>query len=296
MPHLATKLRLFLLCFSLIVLQGFSQTSYAQTSLWKVENASQPFYLMGSIHIAKKSDYPLPQAMLDAFEQVDNIAVEVNVLQLNQAQAMMAMMEHGMIKNGKTLKDVISTSNYNQLQKVLTATPVPFAEKMQPWAIAQVLFISEAKKMGYDEQLGIDQFFLRKATRLGKPIYELESAATQFQLFESFAELDQNKLMTDTLKMVPNVQTMLTDMMGAWRAGDVDKLTDMSMAQYGQSAAEQRLLKRLLDDRNVQMANKIESYLNGKKSVLVIVGAAHYPGRQGILTLLQQRGYKIKQL
>jgi len=233
--------------------------------------------------------------MLDAFAEVDNIAVEINIME-HQAKAMMAMMQHGMFKDGKTIKDVLSSKTYQDLQNVLTKTPVPFADKMKPWAISQVLMISAAKSSGFDEQLGIDQFFIRKASRLNKPILEVEKPETQFKLFEAFNDLDQNLVMTETLKVLPEAADMFGNMMTAWRSGNLQQLSDISMSQATNTESEKRFYKKLLDDRNVQMANKIESYLNGGKSVLVIVGAAHYHGPQGVISMLKKRGYKISQM
>jgi uncharacterized protein len=56
------------------------------------------------------------------------------------------------------------------------------------------------------------------------------------------------------------------------------------------------LSKKILDDRNVVMATKIEEYLKGKDPVFVVVGAAHIVGDKGVAKMLRNKGYKVEQV
>jgi uncharacterized protein YbaP (TraB family) len=55
-------------------------------------------------------------------------------------------------------------------------------------------------------------------------------------------------------------------------------------------------MKRLLTDRNYKMAGKIEQYLTTDNTYFVVVGAGHLVGDEGIVRLLQTKGYKTRQL
>jgi uncharacterized protein YbaP (TraB family) len=41
---------------------------------------------------------------------------------------------------------------------------------------------------------------------------------------------------------------------------------------------------------------QIEKFLTEKKNVLIIVGAAHLPGEDGLPTLLAEKGYKLERV
>ncbi len=56
------------------------------------------------------------------------------------------------------------------------------------------------------------------------------------------------------------------------------------------------LQRVLLDERNPNMANKIEALLKTDKKTFVAVGALHLIGAQGVPALLQQRGYEVEKL
>lgn len=56
--------------------------------------------------------------------------------------------------------------------------------------------------------------------------------------------------------------------------------------------------KIIIDDRNKNMTDKIEQYLNGKdnKTYFVIAGCAHYIGDKGIINELKDKGYEVVQI
>ena len=44
------------------------------------------------------------------------------------------------------------------------------------------------------------------------------------------------------------------------------------------------------------MATKIDTWIKGKESTFVIMGAAHTLGEQGVIKLLEEKGYKLERL
>jgi uncharacterized protein YbaP (TraB family) len=56
------------------------------TFLWQIESPTNTVYLLGSIHFLAAADHPLPDAMLDAFDEAEGIVFEVD-LSLAQARA-----------------------------------------------------------------------------------------------------------------------------------------------------------------------------------------------------------------
>jgi uncharacterized protein YbaP (TraB family) len=53
-------------------------------------------------------------------------------------------------------------------------------------------------------------------------------------------------------------------------------------------------MKKLVDDRNLTMTASLEQYLKGKESCFVVIGAAHLLGDNGIIKLLQSKGYRVE--
>ena len=93
-----------------------------------------------------------------------------------------------------------------------------------------------------------------------------------------------------TLELEQEIEPLLTEMLVAWLAGNDEDLLNLIQQQSGDSELSLAFNKRLLDDRNVAMANTIERYLETAGTYFVLVGAAHFIGESGIVNLLHKRG------
>jgi len=60
--------------------------------------------------------------------------------------------------------------------------------------------------------------------------------------------------------------------------------------------AYQKLYQTLIVDRNNKWVKDIEGYLNGLGNTMVVVGAAHLVGDNGLVNLLRKLGYKVVKL
>ena len=55
----------------------------ADTSLWKVQLHNSATYIGGTCHVLRKSDYPLPEEFVKAYEDSDIIVFETQLEELN---------------------------------------------------------------------------------------------------------------------------------------------------------------------------------------------------------------------
>jgi uncharacterized protein YbaP (TraB family) len=57
------------------------------------------------------------------------------------------------------------------------------------------------------------------------------------------------------------------------------------------------LYRKLIVQRNRNWIPQIEKMLDGRKGdTLIVVGALHLPGKDGVVHLLQQDGYKVERI
>jgi uncharacterized protein len=291
MPHKIIFKTLLFIHLALI-----SLTTVAKSTIWQVKNSQTPVYLLGSIHVGKAEHYPLPPEVLDAFNQVDSIPVELDITKINQISMLNTIRKIALLDEGKSLKDVLDAKTYTRLQKQLGKTPVPMSDKMKPWMISQVMVLARLSQMGFSEKYGIDKFFIRKAVRLKKPVLELEKLDTQLKALSSFEQLDQNLLINQTLDQLPDIGDVMEQLFINWRHGNLEKITEFTQEQFPEKGDYTEINKLLLYDRNKQMSDKIDGYIKDKKSILVIAGAAHFVGKDNIISILKSKGYDIEQL
>jgi uncharacterized protein len=291
MPYKTIFKTLLFLHFALL-----SFASDAKSTLWQIKNSQSPVYLLGSIHVGKEEHYPLPKDVLDTFNRVDSIAVELDITKINQMSMLNTIRKIAFLDEGKSLGDVLDANTYKRLQQQLKKTPVPFAEKMKPWMVSQTMVLTKLSQVGYSEKYGIDKFFIRKAARLQKPVLELEKLETQLNALSAFEQLNQNLLINQTLDQLPTIEAMMEQLFTHWRHGDLAKIKEFTQEQFPNKGEYAQLNKLLLHDRNKQMSEKIDSYIKSKKSILVIIGSAHFVGDENIISILSNKGYKIEQI
>jgi hypothetical protein len=90
------------------------------------------------------------------------------------------------------------------------------------------------------------------------------------------------------------LRAQLKEMADVWARSDADKLARYSeWCDCVRTPAEQRLMKRLLDDRNPGLADGIERLHTSGKGVFAAVGALHMVGPQGLPTLMAARGFVV---
>jgi len=94
------------------------------------------------------------------------------------------------------------------------------------------------------------------------------------------------------LKDLDDVKTESADMLKYWETGDGDKLAQMLDKGLKESAA---IYKRLITDRNRNWIPKIEELARGEKNAIIIVGAGHLVGKEGLVELLKKDGLKVTQ-
>jgi uncharacterized protein YbaP (TraB family) len=78
-----------------------------------------------------------------------------------------------------------------------------------------------------------------------------------------------------------------------WRHGD---LAAAERVQGELKEESEELYDKLLRVRNRNWMRKLEPLLHGRKNVLVLVGAAHLPGEDGLLHLLRAAGFSAEQM
>lgn len=300
----ATLRNRFVACFVLLLaVLGLSQTatqSAAQPDakthrllMWKASSPSTTVYLLGSIHAGDKELYPLPDAVESAFNASRLLVVEVNVKNMDPMASFKLVQEYGMYSGDDGLSKHISKTTSDALDAFCSKHGMPrmVMDKFKPWMAAVTIEVLALQQAGEDLTMGIDLHFLNESKQPQK-IEELETADFQMTALSSGSDEEQQQLLQRTLKEVDNTKERLGKMRAAFLTGDADTLQKMLEEQNEPKS----LYKRLLDDRNGPMAERIAGYLKGKDQCFVVVGAGHLVGDKGIVKLLQEKNYKVEQV
>jgi len=266
---------------------------FANNYLWEIHSKKATVYLLGSIHLAKPEIYPLSSAINEAYESSNKLVVEVNVNNVDQTDLSLKML----LKGGKTLKSVLNDSTYLMYKQELDKIGLheSMYSKMKPWAAMMIIIQQKLAAAGYLAEAGIDQHYLNRAETDKKTVLELESMDIQIDMLEKFDDLG-SEYFHYSINELSNSLEQFEDIFVAWKAGDTTKISEVAFADTTNFKGMQNLMDNLLDKRNIGMAEKIDGYLKTDKVYFVIVGSAHMVGNNGLLRLLENKGYKLKQL
>ena len=262
---------------------------------WKAAGRPGVVYLVGSVHLLSKDFYPLNPALEAAYKDSSVLAEEVDLGEMEKPDAQMALLTKGMLPAGQTLDTVLTPATKALLDKHLgTFGPMgEVAKRFKPWMAALTIESLAWVNAGFDPNLGLDKHFYDRAVADGKTVQGFETMAFQVSLFDDMPMDQQDRLLASMLKDIDTEQANMTKLIAAWRDGDAPTVERLVLADMKDDPG---VYKRMLVDRNRSWIPKIEQLLARNGRSLVIVGAAHLVGPDGLLAMLKAKGYTLEQL
>ena len=274
----------------------FAQTSSrgAKSFLWKVQSGPRVLYLAGSVHALSAGVYPLNPAFERAFVASDTLVEEINLEQSSILSLAPMLLSRAMYQDGRTFDKVVSKETADQVAAFLKGMPmgIELIRPMKPWMVMMMLQAMQAQQAGLNASLGLDQYFFDKATMAGKTVIGLETAEAQIDAFDKMSEAVQEQLLRSTLEELNVKGSELSTVVAAWQRGDA---TSIERGVTDDLKKYPAAYKSLIVDRNNSWMPQIEKCLARTTPCMVVVGAAHLVGPDGLLTLLQRKGYRIEQ-
>jgi uncharacterized protein YbaP (TraB family) len=262
--------------------------------LWSVSTEKNTVHLLGSVHVLKKDAYPLDERINKAYAASGCIMFEADMAEVAKPATRKKMLASGMYQDGTTLRQHISGETYELLKEKVAVSGMSMDrfDPFKPWLCAVTLSALELKRMGFDPAFGIDSHFFVRAQQDKKDLIFLESTDYQIDLIAGVLEDKPEDLLKQTIAELEVIEAMSADILGAWVGGDaqeMESIVNMSLKEYP------GIHERLFVQRNTDWTAKIEKLMGGGKNVLVIVGAGHLVGEDGVLNQLKEKGYSVIQ-
>jgi len=296
------KLRSLVICFAVfiaytgVVLFPFQIHSQAAEKgpLWKIRSKNNVVYLLGSIHYLKPQSYPLDETLEAPFKDAKKLVFEIDLESAEGGQRERLMVMKGVYSDGTSLKYHVAPSTYALAEKQLKALglDIKIFDQFKPWVTALTVLGLKLQAMGFDPGQGIDRYFFRKAKKERKETHGFETLEYQLGLFDGLPERVQETLLLQSLNDAELTEASVDAVVKAWAAGDL-KTLDALLLQGMRDHPE--LYRALIVDRNRAWFPKIESYLSQSENYLVVVGAAHLAGKDGLIEMLKAKGYAVEQ-
>lgn len=267
----------------------------ADNFLWKATSKQGELYIQGSSHVLKAENYPLAPAIEQAYSNSTTLVFEVDMGEMMSPKTQQLIMGLAMLKEPDTLKSVLDPETYANLESEAVSVGLPLAaiEKFKPWFATMTLTLVSMKKMGLDEKYGLDKYFYDKAKADKKSVIGLETVDFQISLLDSLSDENPNDFVNRSLSELNQIEEDLQKLLTAWETGDVQTMENLILKSF-QDYPEQ--FQRFIVERNKAWVQKIGQMTARDQTPMIVVGAAHLPGDEGVINLLRKQGFTIEQL
>ena len=281
---------------ALLALTLPAATAAADPAAWRVTGRNGgEVTLLGSMHVLRPSDHPLPPSVDGLVERAQSIVMELDLDDVDAAAQQRVILGTAMLPQGTVLADVVDADVYAVVQEVTAELGVDLKllERFEPWFLAITLLDQGMRKFGFQAERGVEQYVLSKAQRTGKEIVGLESLEFQIGIFDSLPPPQQQAMLEQTLAELDEAQTALTEMVDAWRDGELESLTSELLDDFDDFPG---LYDTLVTKRNAAWVPTLERMLADGQRHLVVVGALHLVGPDNVIDLLRARGHAAERL
>ena len=265
--------------------------------LWKASKGRGVVYLVGSVHMLTADFYPLAPALDAAFKDSDLLVEEADLSEMLSPTTQFSLLQRGMLPSGQTLDKVVSPATLALVNAHVgvfgPGAAVAAVKQFKPWFLAMTLEAMEWQKAGFDPQLGLDKHFFDRAQSEGKAVQGLETTEFQISLFDSMSAEQQERFLAETLKDLDKETASVGQLASAWKSGDVAGVERFVLKDL---QSDPVVYQRLLVGRNRAWLPKLEALFSRPRPAMVVVGAAHLVGPDGLVAMLKAKGYTLTQL
>ena len=285
MKRILTIIALSLLCI----------TSNAQL-VWKISGngIKKPSYILGTHHGCPFTYCDSIPGLMKAFDKVDNIIGEINMIEFAQMspermQQMQAMMMMPTDTSLLSLFNEEETAKVNGWLKKEMGASLEMLSMMKPMTIMVTVQNKVMMEVIPDvaDMTTIDKYMQTLGQSKGKSIGELETADYQMTLLYGNSLEEQADALLEMIDQGES-RKLMVELTDAYKSQNLDTLWEIfqeQMTGYEYDA--------IVNVRNLNWEKQMKELLP-KQSTLFVVGAGHLPGEKGMINLLRETGYRVK--
>ena len=273
-----------LFCISLI---HPDMSAQAQSLLWRIDlpAAEAPSWVFGTMHARCAQDIQLSDELRSAISQAEQLALE---LDLDDPALALRVAKYAFMPKDSTLQRLLSPGAYDTLSAFLrdsVSMSISNVESMRPLFLIGLLVgnVLGCTPVSYEDRL------MDIARSNTKEIIGIETVEEQFAAFASIPLREQARMVLETIRNLDSTRVEFRRLDAAYANADLDALlvlVQQSDVEFG------RYQDSFLSDRNHRWISRMLTIAKSRSTVFA-VGAAHLPGKDGVLSLLRSQGCTV---
>ena len=268
--------------------------AHAAPAMWEVRDADSRIYLFGSMHVLSPGVKWRTRAFDRAYASADKVWFET------RADAdpveIKALVDRYGVDTNRSLTEKLPPVSVASLRPLLDQRGVPLdrVDRLRPWAAAMMLSVLPMTQSGSSVASGADATVTTRAKAADKPVAVFETLEEQLKIFADLPEPVELEYLDDVVREQLNPPRNAVDLQTAWLHGDMNRLGPLLVdhMRHDRPALHEALLHR----RNLAWVEKLDREMRGSGVQLVVVGALHMAGDDGLPALLRERGYAVRRV
>jgi uncharacterized protein len=263
---------------------------------WAVSDADgNRIYLVGTVHAADESFYPLPAAIETAFDDSAVLVMEIDPTALDPREMQSLVREHGMLGNRASLRDLVPEATWDLLVahgRRNGLAPRQLA-RLRPWLATTTLVSAGLVAAGIDRAYGMEPHFTARAAERAMPLRALETPTDQVMSLANLSMPAQIAFLENSLVDEDEFAESVRRILDGWRDGDVQGMADLLLATYED---HDELYETLINTRNRTWLPQVVAMLASGEAHFVAVGSLHLVGPDGLVELMEGAGFRVERL
>jgi len=275
----------------LLALLALPGAAHAEPALWSVRGDGGTVWLFGAVHALKPGEFEVAGPLAAAWQEAESLWLELDPREIQTTESAATVAARALDPGGRGLDELLG-ADAAAIHNAATAAGVdlaPFAA-FEPWFVATTVTLQGLLRHGYGFESGVERVLLRRAQADSRPVHGLEQLDEQLALFDGLAPGLQRDFLRQALHEYSRIGAEFNRLAAAWQAGDDAALAALLKQEF---APYPELAEAMVFARNRRWAGSVEELLGGDDDALIVVGALHLVGDQGLPALLAARGYRV---
>jgi len=254
--------------------------------LWEISGngLAQSSYLYGTMHVSKKIAFRLDDVFYDALDKSDIIALESDPNTWLEEDVVTEAV------NTRNRFPIKGFYNYPFLMKNPKQEMIGAYISFEDRLINNILFRTSPMSQDFEEETYLDMFIYQAGKKYEKIIVALEDLEESSALVGRASLNAMRQKPAEWLQKKMQEEAPILMLQNAYRERNIDLLDSINQGMY-----TEHYLKNMLYVRNHNMVRRLDSIMP-KGKVFTGIGAAHLPGKKGVISLLRKKGYAVKSL
>jgi len=290
--HMKKKILSLLLLFTVV--------SFTQAQLiWKItgNGIKKPSYLFGTHHLIPIQFLDSIPGLYKAFNESEKVVGE---MVLNNIDATEKIQQAAIMPNNLRIDSLLKPADYKLVDTELKSV-LKFGLKdvpiLNPTMLVTMYELEVYKKLtGLTDDKQSDSYFQLVAVQKDKKVIGLENLDQQIKfLFGSTDYKRQAQILVETVRRKNEMLKEMLQLNKLYKTGKLDQLVELSKGKGNITDMTDEEYAIMVDNRNADWVTKLPQIIK-ESSCFIAVGALHLGGKNGLIKLLQKKGYKVSPL